>query len=60
VEADTSTRQQQKAPLIKVEVLTAMEELQSRVRTALLALEEDEARTEVAFEPMEPEQRYLV
>lgn len=58
MEADSS-RNFVKAPLIKAEVLLAVEQLQSRVRSELHALEEDEARTLVAFEPMEPEQRYL-
>jgi hypothetical protein len=50
-----------KAPLIKPEVLSAVQRLQTRVRDTLLALEEGgDDRTEVAFEPMEPELRYLV
>ena len=61
VEADTSSRKNmKKTPLIKKDVLTAVEELQARVREALHSLEEDNNKTEVAFEPMEPEQRYLV
>ena len=51
-----------KTPLVRSEVLSAVEKLQTRVRNALLALEAspDEERTEVAFEPMEPEQRLFV
>lgn len=49
-----------RAPLIKAEVLVAVEQLQNRVRRSLQELEVDDTRTEVSFEPMEPEQRHLV
>jgi hypothetical protein len=37
-----------------------VEQLQNRVRRSLQELEVDDTRTEVSFEPMEPEQRHLV
>lgn len=51
-----------KTPLVKAEVLNAVGALQARVRDALHSLDGElqGGRTMVAFEPMEPEQRYLV
>jgi hypothetical protein len=61
VEAETSIRTTYtKTPLISADVLTAVEKLQTRIKEALMVLEEDDERTEVTFEPMEHEQRHMV